>query len=89
MFEGSVFMYTYPKIYDTSLPGVFSDDNPVLSNMILGPKQHHVMDPPWYNVTQIVSKGHNKFMSYEKFTDFHRGLLSIFHFSTQLNRFRI
>lgn len=71
---GSVFMYTYPKIYDTSLPSVFSADNPVLSNMILGPKQHHVMDPPWYNVTQIISKGNNKFMSYEKFTDFHRDL---------------
>ncbi|XP_052092940.1 plancitoxin-1-like [Mytilus californianus] len=71
---GSVFMYTYPKIYDTSLPSVFSADNPVLSNMILGPKQHHVMDPPWYNVTQIISKGNNKFMSYEKFRDFHKDL---------------
>ena len=71
---GTVFMYTYPKIYDKSFPSVFTEDNPILASLVLSSKQKHVTEPPWYNVTQIITKGGKKFFSFEKFTDFHRDL---------------
>lgn len=65
-------MYTYPKIYESSIPKKFRGSNPVLSNVVIGPPKH-IESPPWYNITQIISKGHNKFITFEKFTDFHAG----------------
>lgn len=71
---GYVFMDTYPKIYDKLFPSMFASDNPYLASIVNGPTQKHVTAPPWYNVTQIVTKGNNQFISYEKFTDFHEDL---------------
>lgn len=72
-------MYTYPKIYDAAMPGQFADKVPVMASIV--EKTHHVKSPPWYNVSQIVSKGHNKFVSFEKFTNFCAGNLVYICFS--------
>ncbi|XP_021350768.1 deoxyribonuclease-2-alpha-like, partial [Mizuhopecten yessoensis] len=66
---GEQFLYTYPKIYDKNFPASFAAKSPVM-NQILGDKQSHVKQLPWYHKTTLVSKAGHNFVSYAKFGKF-------------------
>lgn len=69
---GNVFMYTYPYIYDSSLPDAFVQDLPLLARIIR--KKQHVTSEPWNKDIELTTKDNVVFHSYAKFTKFNRDL---------------
>ena len=69
---GSIFLYTYPKIYDRGLPASYHNDNPNLVSILTG-RQSHMKVPPWFDETLLVSKGSHYFRSFAKSAEFKKG----------------
>ena len=63
-------MYTYPKVYDFSLPDTLAKTAPSLQKVI---EEKHVDSAPWNHQVELVSTKGQKFISFAKFTDWDAG----------------
>ncbi|CAC5419241.1 DNASE2 [Mytilus coruscus] len=70
---GSVFLYSYPTVYDSQLPNSYFQENPNMVSILTG-RQNRVKQEPWFDETLLLSKGRHYFRSFAKSAEFHKDL---------------
>ncbi|XP_071154082.1 deoxyribonuclease-2-alpha-like isoform X2 [Mytilus edulis] len=70
---GSVFLYSYPTVYDYQIPNSYFQENPNMVSILTG-RQNRVKQEPWFDETLLLSKGRHNFRSFAKSAEFHKDL---------------
>lgn len=72
MFLGIHFQYSMPYIYDYSMPQWTHQKFPNLFSAVVN--STHVTQPPWYFITDIMSKAGLSFKSFSKHSKYGKGM---------------